>query len=350
MGHPPLKKTNNTRVYTQTEKHYLAQLLEEAKAAHREEMARVEGHMERLRDRERELVVLLSKAQTAGTAGSGQFQQHHQHAAVAAAGPVLTASMRMQREELERQAFLAEQQKRQLAQELADATLRLEKGRLEAAEAARGHVALQEEVYGLRERVRRLQGEVESQMEALAEAEALRDRLRGKEAQLAEARREGQRFVEALQARARALERLALAAPAVDGLRLREAVRVEAAALAREALAFVAASSGVGAGAEKDGGASSASASAPGSPLRPASAPQHPPQLFFPASVGGSPVAGLGLGLGMGLGGSPQQPQVVVLDPLLSGAAPGVNESLRQENEQLKGACVEMTMDWSFCL
>jgi hypothetical protein len=329
----------------QTEKHYLAQLLEEAKSAHREEMGRVEAHMERLRDRERELVVLLSKAQV-GTGGQ-MPQAPHQQQAAAAAGPVLTASMRMQREELERQVFLAEQQKRQLAQELADAALRLERGRLEAAEAARGHAALQEEVYGLRERVRRLQGEVESQMEAGADAEALRARLRGREAQLAAGRREGQRFVEALQARVRALERLALSVSAlsasVEGARLRDAVRFEAAALAREVLAFVAATT-TGAGAEEDGAAGSSSSSAPGSPLRPSSAlHHHSPQLFFPGSVG-SPVAGVGsaagLGFGVGLGGSPQQPQVVMLDPLLSGAAQGVNESLRQENEQLKGTYV----------
>lgn len=332
----------------QTEKHYLAQLLEEAKGAHREEMGRVEAHMERLRDRERELVVLLSKAQP-GTGGQMPQAPHQQQAAATGGGPVLTASMRMQREELERQVFLAEQQKRQLAQELADAALRLERGRLEAAEAVRGHAALQEEVYGLRERVRRLQGEVESQMEVSAEAEALRARLRGKEAQLAAGRREGQRFVEALQARVRALERLALSASAssasVEGARLREAVRLEAAALAREVLAFVAATTATGAGAEEDGaGGASSSSAAPGSPLRPSSAlHHHSPQLFFPGSVG-SPVAGVGsvsgLGFGVGLGGSPQQPQVVVLDPLLSGAAQGVNESLRQENEQLKGTYI----------
>ncbi len=275
-------------------------------------------------------MVLLSKAQ-------------HQPAAPAPPTPQQSAWQQLQQEELRRQVFLLEQQKRQLAQELAEAALKLEKGRLEAAEAARAQAQAQEEAFALRSRVQRLQAELGEQgavgraaaEASAAEVEALRAQLKGKEARLADGRRECARMVEALQARAQALERLALS---LDGsVALKEGVRMEAAAIAREALACLARAD---AGGDESAGASgsaaaSASSSLPGSPLR----STHQQPFVFPGLA--SPTVAP-----MAAASSCGSPHVVVLDaatlrapaPAPAAGAGAASEGLRQENEALKGA------------
>lgn len=313
------------KLQPQTEKAYLSQLLEESKSAHCEELARLEAHIERMRERERELVLALGKAQHQALSSPPPMQQRG-------------SLERHQQEELQHQVFLLEQQKRQLTQELAEAALKLEKGRLEAAEAARAHVGLREEVYGLRSRAQRLQAELgevgavrlAAQQASAAEAGALRAQVRAKEARLSECRREGQLVVEAVQLRVRALE---WAAASLGGLALKDGVRCEAAAIARELLAYMArADAGneeaVGPfGGSGDGTSASSpvpTTPLPGSPLRPLQqhmqGPGQPP-LLFP----GSPVHS-------SLGSPPVESRTA------AAADGGVSESLRQENEQLQGA------------
>ena len=291
-----LKITNALIVHThpspnsQTERIYQGQLLEETKASHAEEVRQFEAHADRLQQEKNEW---QSRNPRGGTHGSY--------------------------DQLQRQLMAAEQQGRQMAQELQETALNLNKVKLDATDAVRKNMSLQEEMVALRSKLLQQQ----QQQSAAANVEALHqqhqqqrfelmEQLRAKDAAVSEQRREASRVAQSLHDRVLTLERLAAHA---DGWALRDGLRVETAALGLELRHWMEKM-------DRRGTSDSGVPSQYDTPYPSSSSfsryEHH--QAFPPAFSSPLPLA------------APQAAAAVV-----EGRLSGMNECLRQENIELKG-------------
>lgn len=210
-------------------------------------------------------------------------------------------------DQLQQQLSKAEHHGRQVAQELQESTLQLDKAKFDAAENMRKNTALQEEINSLRLKFQQQQS-ASANVEALQQQHQqqrfeLMDQLRVKDAALSELRRDSCRIARSLHDRVLTLERLAAHA---DGWALRDGLRSETSALGAELRRWIEKSESCG------GNASFAS-------------PRHESFYASPTSF-----ARYDHGEIPNLQG---RSPISVVDSRLS----GVNECLRQENTELKG-------------
>lgn len=276
---------------SQTERIYLGQLLEETKASHAEELRQLEAHADRLQQEKNEW---QSRNPRGGSHGSY--------------------------DQLQRQLMAAEQQGRRMAQELQEAALNLDKVKLDASDAARKNMSLQDEMATLRSKLLRQQ----QQQSAAANVEALHqqhqqqrfelmEQLRAKDAAVSEQRREASRVAQSLHDRVLTLERLAAHA---DGWALRDGLRVETAALGLELRRWMEKM-------DRRGTNDSGIPSQYDTPYlsSPSFSRYEHHQAAFPPAFSSPP--------------PPAAPQAAAA--VVEGRLSGMNECLRQENIELKG-------------
>lgn len=216
-----------------------------------------------------------------------------------------------------------------MAQELEETALNLDKVKLDAADATRKNMNLQEEMVALRSKLLHQQ----QQQSAAANVEALHqqhqqqrfelmEQLRAKDAAVSEQRREASRVAQSLHDRVLTLERLAAHA---DGWALRDGLRVETAALGLELRRWM----------EKMDrrGTSDSNVPSPYDTPYPSSSSfsryEHHQAAFPPPFSSPLPPA------------APQAAAAVV-----EGRLSGMNECLRQENIELKGMFFPPVSGW----
>jgi hypothetical protein len=201
-----------------------------------------------------------------------------------------------------------------MAQELQEAALNLDKVKLDASDAERKNMSLQEEIATLRSKLlhQQQQQSTAANVEALHQQHQqqrfeLMEQLRAKDAAVSEQRREASRVAQSLHDRVLTLERLAAHA---DGWALRDGLRVETAALGMELRRWMERMDRRGA---NDSGVPHLSSPS-------ISRYEHHQAAFPPAFSSPPPPA------------APQAAAAVV-----EGRLSGMNECLRQENIELKG-------------
>ncbi len=189
----------------ENERSYLDQLLEETKASHAEDIQRLEEQVGRLQEEKDKLDFRRPGAR-------GSYEQ------------------------LQRQLAMSEQHRRQLAQDLQEALLKVDKAKLEASETTRANIGLQEETFMLRAKLQHQQPSLtttSAELEALHQQQRLElmEQLRGADAVVLEQRRESCRLAHLLHERVLALEDVARV---VDARAMRDDLRAETAALSTE--------------------------------------------------------------------------------------------------------------------
>lgn len=279
----------------ENERIYLSQLLEETKTFHADDLRRLQAHVKKLQQEKEEL--------TERAAGGTMGKQQQQQLAL-----------------LQRQLATAEQQKKQLELELHEVADKLDQMGSDATESSRANATLKEEVSSLRAKLLAASGNntnVESLLRQHQQQRLeLMEQVRAKEAVLLEHRRESHRVANLLYDRVLALERVAL----LDGLALRDGLCAETAALSMELRRWMERLDR-----EAYGGTGGSSFLYHHHPhQRPsynhaAAYPPSPPQAPPPV---------------------PQQVHVAAASPPVSfeSRLSGINECLRQENIELKGA------------